>query len=71
MRKKYNDMESVLDALDPDDYESAMILIMKEDGERLYIHPFSDEIAALDYLETMVSSFRIDILEKLMRRSVN
>lgn len=57
--------------LEDDDYESSMLLIMREDGERLYFHPFEDDLAALDFLETMVASFRIDMLEKIMRRSMN
>lgn len=71
MQKKYIGMESVLRQLDADDFDSSMLLVMREDGERLYFHPFEDDLSALDYLETMVSAFRIDILERLMKRSVN
>lgn len=71
MPKKSISKQSAIRALEDEDYESSMILLMKEDGERIYLHPFDDDLAALDFLETMVSSFRIDMLERVMRRSMN
>jgi hypothetical protein len=48
-----------------------MVLYTKESGERAYLHPFESEIHALEFLEIMVSSLRTDIIEKLMKRSIN
>lgn len=64
-------MEDALESFIADDVESSMILILKKDGERMYLHPFEGEIHALEFLELMVSSYRIDIMEKIMKRSLN
>lgn len=67
MPKKSTDHHDLTD----EDCENSMLLIMQEDGERLYLHPFEDDLTALDFLENMVSSFRIDMMERILRRSVN
>lgn len=60
---------AVIDSIDEDDY--SMVIVMKEDGERLYYHQFEDDLSALDFLEQMVSAFRIDMIEAALRRSMN
>lgn len=60
---------AILESISEDDY--SMVIVMKEDGERLYYHQFEDELSALDFLEQMVSAFRIDMIETALRRSVN
>jgi hypothetical protein len=67
MPKKSTDQYELSD----DDYDNSMLIIMKDDGERLYLHGFEDDLTALDFLETMVASFRIDMMERIMRRSMN
>jgi hypothetical protein len=48
-----------------------MILIVTNEGERIYMHPFEDELAALEFLELMVNGFRNDLIEKALKRMVN
>lgn len=62
---------AILDNLAEDDYKSSMLLISRDDGERLYFHPFDSDLSALEFLEQMASSLRIDIMEIALKRSVN
>jgi hypothetical protein len=48
-----------------------MILCVTKDGDRIYMHPFEDEITALEFLEIMVNGFRNDLIEKALKRMVN
>jgi hypothetical protein len=48
-----------------------MILVVTNEGERMYMHPFEDEIMALEFLECMVTGFRNDLIEKALKRMVN
>lgn len=48
-----------------------MILSVTKDGERVYMHPFEDEVVALEFLEIMVAGFRNDLIEKALKRMVN
>ena len=57
--------------LDADNVDSSMILIVTNKGERIYMHPFEDELAALEFLELMVNGFRNDLIEKALKRMVN
>jgi hypothetical protein len=57
--------------LDADNVDSSMILIVTNEGERIYMHPFEDELAALEFLELMVNGFRNDLIEKALKRMVN
>lgn len=57
--------------LDADNVDSSMILIVTNDGERIYMHPFEDEITALEFLELMTNGFRNDLIEKALKRMVN
>lgn len=57
--------------LDAGEIDSSMILSVTTDGERIYMHPFEDEIAALEFLEIMVNGFRNDLIEKALKRMVN
>ncbi len=68
---KQEALTNAIDDLQEGDIDVAMVLYTKESGERAYLHPFESEIHALEFLEIMVSSLRTDIIEKLMKRSVN
>lgn len=57
--------------LDADNVDSSMILIVTNEGERIYMHPFEEELAALEFLELMVNGFRNDLIEKALKRMVN
>lgn len=57
--------------LDADNVDSSMILIVTNEGERIYMHPFENELAALEFLELMVNGFRNDLIEKALKRMVN
>lgn len=57
--------------LDADNVDSSMILIVTNEGERIYMHPFEDELAGLEFLELMVNGFRNDLIEKALKRMVN
>lgn len=54
-----------------DEIDSSMIIILTKEGDRMYLHQFDEELHALEYLEMMLASFRTDILEKVIRRSMN
>ena len=54
-------MEDALESLTAGEVEMSMVLIVKNDGDRLYLHPFDDDIHALEFLELMVSSYRTDV----------
>lgn len=62
---------TILDELEEEDYQSSMLIVMREDGERLYFHPFENDLSALEFLEQMTSALRIDIMELALKRSVN
>jgi hypothetical protein len=53
------------------DIDSSMILMLANDGERIYLHQFETDIGALEFLELMVASFRADVLDRISRRSMN
>lgn len=57
--------------LDAGKIDSSMILSVTNEGERVYMHPFEDEVSALEFLEIMVAGFRNDLIEKALKRMVN
>ena len=57
--------------LDADELDASMLLYINNEDERVYLHPFESDIQALEFLETMVAGLRADILEQLMKRSLN
>lgn len=57
--------------LDAGEIDSSMILSVTKEGDRIYMHPFEDEVAALEFLEIMVNGFRNDLIEKALKRMVN
>lgn len=65
------DGSDIVRQLDADNVDASMILVVTNDGERIYMHPFEDELAALEFLETMTNGFRNDLLEKALKRMVN
>lgn len=74
MQKKSRGTSSTSDfvrQLDAGEVESSMILSVTKDGERVYMHPFEDEVVALEFLEIMVAGFRNDLIEKALKRMVN
>lgn len=64
-------MEDALESLTAGEVEMSMVLIVKSDGDRMYLHPFDDDIHALEFLELMVSSYRTDMMERIIKRSMN
>jgi hypothetical protein len=48
-----------------------MILYINKDDERVYLHPFESDIHALEFLEIMIAGLRADIMEQIMKRSLN
>ena len=74
MRKKSQGTQDVgefVRQLDAGDIDSSMILSVTNNGERIYMHPFEDELVALEFLEIMVNGFRNDLIEKALKRMVN
>lgn len=74
MRKKSSQEDTLQDAIDSlksGKVEASMVLLLKDNGERSYLHPFDGEISALEFLELMVAGLRCDILETAIKRSVN
>lgn len=65
------DTNDLVRKLDAENVESSMILVVTNEGERMYMHPFEDEIMALEFLEHMVTGFRNDLIEKALKRMVN
>lgn len=63
--------KSALLKLSDEEISSSMLLYVSEEDERVYLHPFDNDIQALEFLETMVASLRADILEQMMKRSLN
>lgn len=59
-----------LQGLSDEEISSSMLLYISDD-ERVYLHPFDTDIQALEFLETMVAGLRADILEQIMKRSLN
>lgn len=57
--------------LDAGEMESSMILGMTNDGDRLYMHPFESDVAALEFLEIMVAGLRNNLIEMALKRMVN
>jgi hypothetical protein len=72
-KKSLGALESsdIVRQLDADNVDSSMILCVTKDGDRIYMHPFEDEITALEFLEIMVNGFRNDLIEKALKRMVN
>lgn len=64
-------MEEALKRFTDGDVDSSMVLMTTKDGDRLYLHPFEDELHALEYLELMVASYRVDMMERVIKRSMN
>lgn len=65
------DTSDLVRQLDADNVDSSMILIVTNDGDRIYMHPFEDELTALEFLELMTNGFRNDLIEKALKRMVN
>lgn len=65
------DTGDLMRQLDADNVDSSMILIVTNDGDRIYMHPFEDELTALEFLELMTNGFRNDLIEKALKRMVN
>lgn len=65
------DADEIIDKLKNGDVDISMVLLLTKDGERLYLHSFDDEIDALTYLEQMTALYRIDMIEKAIKRGMN
>lgn len=64
-------MDEAIRKFTADEVESSMVLMTTTDGERLYLHPFEDDLHALEFLELMVASYRVDMMERVIKRSMN
>lgn len=71
MPKKSSDIDDALRRYQNDEAEGSMILMLMDDGERVYLHPFEDEISALEFLEQMCASFRTDMIAAATKRGLN
>ena len=71
MPKKSSDIDEALRRYQNDEAEGSMILMLMDDGERVYLHPFEDEISALEFLEQMCASFRTDMIAAATKRGLN
>lgn len=71
MPKKSSDIDDALRRFKNEETEGSMILMLMEDGERLYLHPFEDEISALEFLEQMCASYRTDLIAAATKRGLN
>jgi hypothetical protein len=71
MPKKSSDIDEALKRYQNDEAEGSMILMLMDDGERVYLHPFEDEISALEFLEQMCASFRTDMIAAATKRGLN
>lgn len=69
MPRKPSERDKILQKLD--DMEAFAILVLSKEGERVYLHPFEDDIDALEFAEGMVSSLKSDILKTISKRSLN
>ena len=65
------DKNDILRQLDADNVDSSMILVVTNDGGRVYMHPFEDDLTALEFLELLTNGFRNDLIEKALKRMVN
>lgn len=63
--------KEILEQIRGDEVEASMILCLNDDGERVYLHKFPDEVSALEFLEIMAAGLRADILERVVKRSLN
>jgi len=74
MPKKYReplDKSDILRQLDADNVDSSMILVVTNEGDRIYMHPFENDLTALEFLELLTNGFRNDLIEKALKRMVN
>jgi hypothetical protein len=74
MQKKSSDndeLDNVLSQLAEGDIYASVILMITKEGERIYLHKFESDVAALDFMEQMVSSYRVDMIELAIKRSTN
>ncbi len=65
------DKSDVLRQLDADNVDSSMILAVTSDGDRIYMHPFENDLSALEFMELMTNGFRNDLIEKALKRMIN
>lgn len=63
--------KEIIEQIKNDEVEASMILCLNDDGDRVYLHHFPDEIGALEFLEIMAAGLRADILERVVKRSMN
>lgn len=64
-------MDKAIERFNAGEVDSSMVLLVTNDGERMYMHPFEDDLHALEFLELMVASFRVDMMERVVKRSMN
>ena len=63
--------EDIKDILDSAKVEATMVVMLTKDNERLYLHHFESDLEALEYLEQMTALYRVDMIEKAIKRGMN
>lgn len=63
--------DEIIDEMKAGEVESSLILLLKSNGDRVYLHPFDTDLYALEFLEIMVAGLRCDVFESIMKRSLN
>lgn len=63
--------ETIRELLEDANVESTMVIILTDDNERIYLHHFKSDIEALEYLEQMTALYRVDMIEKAIKRGMN
>jgi hypothetical protein len=71
MRKKSSEEDEIFESIANGTIEASMVMLITEEGERIYLHKFDDEIMALEFMEQMTASYRTDMIEKAIKRSTN
>jgi hypothetical protein len=63
--------KTVEELLETSNVEATMVVLLTKDGERLYLHHFAGDVEALEYLEQMTALYRVDMIEKALKRGLN
>ena len=63
--------KTVEELLETSNVEATMVVLLTKDGERLYLHHFEGDVEALEYLEQMTALYRVDMIEKALKRGLN
>lgn len=65
------DKEDIKKLLEDTKVEATMVIMITDDNERIYLHHFDSDLEALEYLEQMTALYRVDMIEKAIKRGMN